>query len=167
MSETNISKPWNPNLLYFTLGVAFFLFQVLLQMSGGAFEKDFGGHPDEAAHYITGLMVRDYVASGDWSSPLQFAQNYYLHYPKVAFGHWPPFFYTVQAAWTLLLPPSRLTLCLLQAFLTTLLSLCVFYVVQKESGFRIGVLSGLILMVLPIIQQYSALLMAEILVGRN
>src|SRR5205814_702859 len=28
----------------------------------GALKSEFGGNPDEAAHYVTGLMIHDYVA---------------------------------------------------------------------------------------------------------
>lgn len=71
---------------------------VLLQARGGAFRSEFSAHPDESAHYVTGLMVREYVAAGAPQPPVQFAQDYYVHYPKVAIGHWPPVFYVLQAA---------------------------------------------------------------------
>ena len=44
--------------------VCFFLCALLLEWRGGAFAAEFGGTADEAAHYVTSLMVRDYVASG-------------------------------------------------------------------------------------------------------
>jgi hypothetical protein len=42
-------------------------------------------------------MVHDYVLDFPWPNPLRFAQAFYDYYPKVAFGHWPPFFYVVEA----------------------------------------------------------------------
>jgi len=68
-----------------------------LQWISGAFDSEFGGHPDEAAHYVTGLMHHDYIAGLDLTSPLRFAENYYIHYPRICIGHWPPFFYAVQS----------------------------------------------------------------------
>src|SRR5215211_7034866 len=67
-----------------------------LQMRAGANHAEFGGHPDEAAHYVTGLMLRDYVASGLPGNPMAYAKTYYDHYPKVAIGNWPPGFYAIQ-----------------------------------------------------------------------
>ena len=37
---------------------------ILERIKTGAYHAEFGSHPDEAAHYVTGLMVRDYLASG-------------------------------------------------------------------------------------------------------
>ncbi len=45
------------------------------------------------------MMVYDYVR-GHWGeAPLAYASSYYARYPKVALGHWPPLFYTVQTVW--------------------------------------------------------------------
>src|SRR5947209_3781016 len=63
---------------------------IALQALGGAWKAEFSGYPDEPAHFVTGLMIRDYIASGFPGSPVKFAENYYLHYPKVAFGMWGP-----------------------------------------------------------------------------
>ena len=80
---------------------------LLLQWTEGAYQAEFGGHPDEAAHYVTGLMIHDYVAAGLPGNPMTFALEYYDHYPKVALGNWPPLFYVLQAGWTLLFTPDR------------------------------------------------------------
>src|SRR5262245_40822438 len=74
---------------------------VALQWLHQDYRCEFGSEPDEAGHYVTGLMVRDYVAAGCRGNPMHYGQEYYEHYPKVALGHWPPGFYLVQAAWTL------------------------------------------------------------------
>jgi len=159
-------RPWSISiagiLLVFLL---FFMVQVTLQWGSGSFDSEFGGYPDEAAHYVTGLMVRDYVAAFPSVSPLKFAEDYYLHYPKVALGHWPPLFYVVQAVWTLLFSPSRLSMLLLMALLTTMLAGSVYLVVRGELSAKIGMVIGLLLLGLPLIQTYSGMVMAEILVA--
>src|SRR5258705_5496858 len=93
-----------PQLLAFALFVGV---TVALQILGGAYQAEFGGYPDEPAHYVTSLMVRDYIAGMDYTDPMTFARNYYAHYPKVAIGHWPPFLYLIQGLWMLVLPTSR------------------------------------------------------------
>src|SRR5687768_1549891 len=67
-----------------------------LQRVCGAYHGEFNGYPDEPAHYVTGLLIRDYIAQGLPQPPMAFAKNYYLHYPKVALGHWPPLFYMAE-----------------------------------------------------------------------
>src|SRR5271154_3145026 len=66
---------------------------VFFQWASDSRHSELGSHPDEAAHFVTGLMVRDYIASGMHGNPLTFANNYYQHYPKIGLGIWPPFFY--------------------------------------------------------------------------
>ncbi|MHC4267337.1 MAG: ArnT family glycosyltransferase [Planctomycetota bacterium] len=142
-----------------------FICQVVLQLAGGAFSNEFGCYPDEAGHYVTGLMVHDYGSDLKFVPPMEFAENYYIHYPKVALGHWPPFFYIVQAFWTLLFSCSRISMMLLTAFITTLLSFTVYDVIRRDFGSLIGIVSGIFLMTLPLVQSYSVMLMAESLVA--
>ncbi len=78
------------------LTIAFLCFlsiAVMLQLLSGAFESAFAAYPDEPSHYVTGLMVRDYIAGGFPAPPFQYATDYYSHYPKIGIGHWPPVFY--------------------------------------------------------------------------
>src|SRR3954447_174668 len=56
---------------------------LLNQKITGAFTGSFGAQPDEAGHYVTGVMIRDYLASGFRVRPLAFAQDFYIHYPRV------------------------------------------------------------------------------------
>jgi hypothetical protein len=142
--------------------VLFFGITVALQWASGSYSSEFGRDPDEPGHYITGLMVRDYIASGFPGSPLRYAENYYLHYPKVAIGHWPPVFYFLQAAWTLLFPVTFQSLLVFMAVLTALLSLSVFETVQSEFGVIAGVSIGALFTLLPLVQTYYKMLMMEI-----
>src|SRR5487761_2640999 len=80
--------PWRGLIVF-----AFFCsITVAFQIASGCYRSEFDGYPDEPAHYITGLMVHDYIASGSpfhrssQENPLHYAENYYLHYPKVSFG---------------------------------------------------------------------------------
>src|ERR1039457_5438067 len=78
-----------------------------LLTSYAAIDKGRTGNPDESAHYITGLMIRDYIASCQFTSPMTYAENYYAPYPKPAFGMWPPFFLITEALWTLIFSPGK------------------------------------------------------------
>ncbi|MCP4347419.1 MAG: hypothetical protein GY795_18090 [Desulfobacterales bacterium] len=156
---TKLKKLKHTDLL---ICIIFFGIQLGLQTANGAFVSEWGGHPDEAAHYVTGLMVRDYAASLELFSPMKFAENYYIHYPKVAIGHWPPVFYIIQAAWMLIFSHSRISIILLMAFLSTLLAGTLFLTVKKEYGYCTAILTGLLLIALPLTRKYSGMVMAEI-----
>ena len=84
-----------------------------VQISGRAFESEFAGYPDEAAHFVSGLIIYDYLVAFP-RDPVVWAGQYYLHYPKVAIGHWPPGYHALEALWWLILGPSRFTATLLQ-----------------------------------------------------
>ena len=143
---------------------AFFALTYFLQTNSGAYQAEFGSEPDEAAHYVTGLCVRDYVAGGFLTdhNPLNYAKKYYEHYPKVALGHWPPVFYLIQSAWTIPFSPSRTSVLLMMAFLTALIATTLFSVLQKEFGYWQGVFGALLFIVLPLTQRFSGAIMTEI-----
>ena len=54
---------------------------------------------DPPAHFATGVMLHDFLQSGHFMRPLPFAECFYVQYPKVALGHWPPVFYVAEALW--------------------------------------------------------------------
>jgi hypothetical protein len=144
------------------VAAALFGLTVLLQVWGGAFASEFGAHPDESAHYVTGVMVREYVAATFPLPPIKFAQEYYAHYPKVAIGHWPPVFYVLQAAWTLLFSPSRVSVLLLMAALASGLAVTLYLSLRDELGRLLATAATLMLVALPLTQKASGMVMAEI-----
>jgi hypothetical protein len=138
---------------------------VLLQWRSGALEAEFAAHPDEAAHYVSGLLVRDYIAAGFPQPALRFAEDYYLHYPKVAIGHWPPFFYVVQGVWMLAFSPGRISIMLLLALLTSVLAMKVYSILREEYGVLVGATAAAILVCLPLMQGFSQAVMSELLIA--
>lgn len=151
-----------PYMLRFALLVALFTAVVLLlQGLAGCFTTELSGYPDEPAHLITGLMVHDYAVSGLKNSPLEFAEKYYLHYPKVGFGIWPPLFHFVEGAWFFLLPASKISVFALQAFIAGLLATLVTVLTSRFYGWVLGVAAGLVFVSLPMIQVYTAMIMAD------
>jgi hypothetical protein len=114
-------------------GVILTLLLILLavQLRAGAFTAELV-HADEPAHFISGLLVRDYLASGFTDNPLDFAHAYYAHYPKIAIGNWPPLFYAAQGVWLLLTPAHPGSVRLLMALVTALLVSLVYLLLRRE-----------------------------------
>ena len=144
------------------------------QRVGGAWRSEFGGHPDEGGHYVTGLFVRDsvvmaarYAAGGFHGSPIkvgkEFADTYYAHYPKISLGVWPPFFYLVQSAWTLPFSPSRASVLLLLCALAALVAVQLFRVLREEFGIAPAALGAALWLSLPLVRSYYGMVMAETL----
>jgi len=127
-----------------------------------AFQGEFGNYPDESAHYVTGLMFHDYFVSLHYLSPMKFAENFYMHYPKVAIGHWPPVFYVIQGIWALLFSASHTSLMFLMAVLTALLGLIVYQMLTNQLPWLLAFTAALALIALPLAQDHTTLVMAEI-----
>jgi hypothetical protein len=106
-------------------------------------------------------MVHDYLVARHRQAPVLFAESYYIHYPKVAIGHWPPVLYVLEALWTLLFPSSRFSLMIFIAVPTSLLAYSLYRFLRSDYGDELGVAAGLILIALPITQLYSGMIMAE------
>jgi len=145
-------------LLLFT--ALFTTVAIWLQWRGGVYRAELDGYPDEAAHLITGLMVRDYAVSGFGKSPVEFAENYYLHYPKVGFGIWPPLYHFVEAAWFLVTPPGKTSAFILQALITGSLAACVA-AMALPYGILIALAAGLALVGMPTVQSFTGMVMAD------
>jgi len=138
---------------------------IFFQFQQGAYSAELAQTADEPAHYITGLMVRDYLAGGFTQHPWQFTQNYYQHYPKVALGHWPPVFYVVQAAWTLLFTPSRISILLLMAVLCALLAIMLVWFARPLMPLSLALLTAGIMVSLPLMRVLASEIMSEVLVS--
>jgi hypothetical protein len=142
--------------------LAYWVLALGLQVASGAHTSGFGTISDEAAHYVTGLMVRDYLASGWPEHPVRYAENYYLHYPKVALGQWPPMFYLLQAVWTLPFGGSRLVVLLGMASLAALVGTIVYRALVPHVGLVLSLAGGALFLLFPLTQEYAAAVMTEI-----
>ena len=165
------AHPWALGVIVFVLAfdVAF-----AWQRLGEAQKSEFGGHPDEAAHYVTGLFIRDslaefwrYAVGGFHGSPLRvgkdFAESYYTHYPKIGLGVWPPFFYLVQSAWTLPFGVSRTSVLLLMCALGGGVGLLMFRALRDEFGSLMAGTGTFLLLSLPLVRIHYGMVMAETL----
>jgi hypothetical protein len=146
------------------IGLLFLALAVTLQTAGGAFSSEMGHYPDEAAHYTTGLMVRDYAAAGCPGNPVAFAERFYTRFPKVAFGVWPPLFHAILGVWLLPTPDGRTNALLLMAFIMAAAGYLLYRCVRQMAGRISGVPVGLLLLLLPISQVVTSAVMADSLV---
>jgi hypothetical protein len=136
---------------------------ISLQRLAGTETAGFGGAADEAAHYVTALMIRDFIIQGMPSAPVAYAERYYLHYPKVAFGIWPPLFHVTGAMWFLLFGPSTTSALMFVALITTLLALCIYLIGLKLFDETTGVVASVWFLLLPAVQSSASMFMMDML----
>lgn len=162
-------SPWqryNRQIGIFALFFLSYLAAALLwQWVSGIGQSELSHLPDEAAHVTTSLMIRDYLAGHFPASPLKYGEMYYMHYPKIGFGMWPPLFHIVAAIWMLLFGATRLALLALMAVqcavLATTLALFTRRFLPGVAAFG----AGLLLVSLPLIQVVTTTVMVDILVA--
>jgi hypothetical protein len=147
------------------VGGFLWLLAAALQWKAGAFAAEFGFHSDEASHYMTGLMIRDFIASGRFGDAWNFAVNYYAHYPKVAFGMWPPFFHGVEALWMLIFSPSRVSVLLFMALITAVIGASLYRVLSNGYPRPLAFAAGAAFVLLPLTQISTFAVMADSLVA--
>jgi hypothetical protein len=131
------------------------------QYWSGAPREAFSGYPDEPSHYLSGLMVRDYMVNGLDTSPVAFAVNYYTHTPFLAVGYWPPLFYGIEGAWMLMFGYQRATVLLLVALVAALLSGTIFQLLTPHLGRVAAFLFGLTFLMTPAAQWSNRLIMVD------
>jgi hypothetical protein len=101
---------------------------VTLQVLGGAYASGFGGFPEEPAHLVSSLMVRDFLDNLDFRHAWHFAQQYYL-----AIGVWPPGFYAALGMCFLIFGASRASALMFIA-IAAATTASVVYFIGKRSG---------------------------------
>ena len=157
-----------PAIEWIVAGIIFWIIAAGLQWKVGAFTVEFGSNSDEAAHYITGLMIRDYIisiGSGHFTSPLAYAENYYVHYPKVAIGKWPPLFHLTEAGWSLLFSSSKVSILLLMALITASIGTSIYWLLRRQYSVLGAFAGGALFVVLPLVQASTEAVMADSLVA--
>lgn len=71
----------------------------------GAYTSGFAG-ADEPAHFLNSYFISAYLRDHFGANPLGFATEFYIHYPKISIGHWPPGYYGLVGLLFLVMPPT-------------------------------------------------------------
>jgi hypothetical protein len=147
-------------LAYF---LPFFCLTVLLQVRSGVYRSELAHYPDEPAHVVSALMVHDYLIHGIPQSPLRYAETYYLHYPKVAIGVWPPFFHTLGAIWMLVFSTSHRSMLMFMATQCALVAVLVAYFTRRWAGSIMGFLAGCLFITFYLVQYGATMFMLDLM----
>ena len=142
-----------------------FLAVIAVQITAGAYRGERDNYSDEAAHFMNGLLVRDYLRDGLGQNPIKFAEEYYLNYPKIAPGMWPPLFDAVLGVVALPgWPPFSAALALL-AFATTWTAWRLYRIVIAGGSRLGGTLVASLFVFTPIIADMTSAVMLDIVVA--
>jgi hypothetical protein len=140
------------------------LFTLAFALGAGGFSSDLGGDPDEAAHAVTALMLRDYLGGHLGQHPMAFAKAYYADFPRVALGHYPPLYYVLTAP-LLLVYNSVSTLLIFQALTLTLLTTLTYLLGCRFLKPSAAATASLGMLLLPLALKLTLHVMADILLA--
>lgn len=148
--ERLMKSRWFPKTVagYAVLYLALLCLSVLGQWLTGVYHSDLDW-PDEGSHYVNGLMVHDYLADGIWQNPIDYAIKYYIHFPKVGIGHWPPLYYFIEGFYFIIAGRSIHAALLLEAIFTAGIAVTVGCVVGRIGGWAAAVVTSLATLAAP------------------
>jgi len=98
------------------------------------FSANFGGsglwYPDAPSHALNGVFYKDMLEEGKVLHPRSYAERYYVQYPSLTVGVYPPVFYTIEAIFFKFLGVSHLA-AKLAILLFTILGANVFFLLSR------------------------------------
>lgn len=100
-----------------------------------AYTSGFSGS-DEPAHFLNAYLISTYIESWLGTNPLKFASDFYIHYPKITIGHWPPAYYGMVGLLFWVIPATVQTAFLINLLITALPAAGVAIALGRLSGTR-------------------------------
>jgi hypothetical protein len=156
------SRSWT---ILLVVAVLYGVVALCLQYRCQAFRADYAGYFDEPSHYLNGLLIRDYLGGNTSLSPFAYAIDYYSHYPKVTFGHWPPLFCSLEAVWMFVFSASRTSVMVMMALQAATLCTILTLAVWTQTNWCAAIATGSSLLLLPITMEQMSMVMTEILLS--
>jgi hypothetical protein len=141
--------------------ICFLLFVIGVQMITGVYRGEAGHQHDEAAHFMSALMMRDYAVSGFHTRPFAYAEQYYLHYPKFAIGMFPPFFHILLAGWLLAGPGTYSAALVFIALITASMAALIRGLLIRQYGGLLATSAACVVIFLPIVRDLTSEVMLD------
>lgn len=139
----------------------FTLIGLVLQLICGAYVNDFGSYPDEPAHFMSGVLVHDFLMRFNILHPMEYARNYYLHYPKLGIGQWPPALYALLGGWFLFAGVSRASAMAFELVVMASIATIIFMVGKRRLSATAGFFAGLLFLLSPVVQETTSRMMSD------
>lgn len=92
---------------------------ILAMFVTSAYTSGFSG-ADESAHFLNSYFISSYLKGHFGTNPLGFATDFYIHYPKISIGHWPPAYYGFVGLLFLIVPATVQSALLINLILSAL-----------------------------------------------
>lgn len=147
-----------PNRLVLISAVLLF-FAGIQVFSAAASEPFFNG--DETRHVMTGVFFRDAYLDRPLFHWRQYATDYYMQYPALGIGVWPPLFYGIEGAAMLVFGPSIVVSKFLVGIFGALATFYLFLLVESTHDRIRAAAAAMFFATAPMIMTYSRQVMLE------
>ena len=163
------TRLWVRLLITFILA---FDIAAFIQWFDGAFQSEFGAHPDEGAHYVAGKfapdLLRDAWAARNGQAPAEAEEGTtpasgIRQYAVPLHTVWPPGFALLQYAWGALFGHSRLSILLLLAALAAATATLLYRVVEEKFGDWAAAAAALLWLCAPLARSHYEMVMPAML----
>jgi 4-amino-4-deoxy-L-arabinose transferase-like glycosyltransferase len=133
---------------------------MIAMVSANAYLAGFSG-ADEPSHFLNGYFISSYLKGHLGVNPLAFATDYYIHYPKISIGHWPPAYYGMLGMFFLVIPVSYPWLFGLNVMVASLPAVGVAMALAHLSGRAVAVAGVVVYMMTPLVSEGQIMFMVD------
>jgi hypothetical protein len=150
-----------PSASFLLLAYACALALGALSMSlARAYQSGFSG-ADEPSHFLNGYFIADYLRHHLGTNPMGAATDFYVHYPKISIGHWPPAYYGLLGLLFLVLPPTIPVVFALNVLLAALPALGIAAALGMLYDRRAAIAGVLVYTLTPLVLEGHAMFMVD------
>lgn len=148
---------WKPDLLVFLLAL------VVLGMAMASLDALTSGlsGSDEGSHFLNGYLIWSYLTESFGKNPLAYATDFYVHYPKISIGHWPPLYYVFLSAFFFVLPHAVFPFLVVNLLVGALPALLVSRVVRPLCGGAWAAAAAVAYVLMPVTVNNTSRLMLD------
>lgn len=125
-----------------------------------AYQAGFSG-ADEPAHFLNGVFFSNYLHGHTGANPMAYAAEYYLHYPKISIGHWPPAYYGLLGLLLLALPSTPQVAFLINLLVAALPAAALGWTLAWLAGRRLALAGCAVYVLTPLAVEGQAFFMLD------
>ena len=133
---------------------------VLVLISLRAYQAGFSG-ADEPAHFLNGVFVSSYLHGHAGTNPMAYAVEYYLHYPKISIGHWPPAYYGFLGLLLLAVPATPQAAFIINLLVSALPAVALGWMLAWMTKRRIALAGCAVYVLTPLVVEGQAYFMLD------
>ena len=138
---------------------------IAVQAWMGAAVVERGIYSDDAAHFMNGLLLRDYLQQAPGSDPVAFAEQYYINYPKIAPLMWPPLFHVTLGLSLLAGGPPGATALLLLGLCGAWVVVRLHMIVESLAGSLAALVAVALLLTTPLVMTMTSVVMLDLVIA--